>query len=52
MSKYNDLPIIALTAGVTKEEQEDVLLAGLSGLILKPIQHKLLAENLLKWIKK
>ncbi|CAK0742187.1 two-component system, sensor histidine kinase and response regulator [Gammaproteobacteria bacterium] len=47
---WTDLPVIALTAGVTTEERELVLDAGMNGFIGKPINQEELAATLLRWI--
>lgn len=44
------LPIIALTAGVTLEERERALMCGMNAFVAKPINHRELAETLLKLI--
>ncbi|CAK0765880.1 two-component system, sensor histidine kinase and response regulator [Gammaproteobacteria bacterium] len=44
------LPVIALTAGVTPEEREQVLASGMNGFIGKPINQEELADMLLHWI--
>lgn len=36
-ARYDQIPIIALTAGVTEEEREQYLDCGMSGLIAKPV---------------
>ena len=48
---YAALPIIALTAGVTKEEQEKCMAIGMSDFIAKPIDPKKLMSTLVHWIK-
>jgi CheY-like chemotaxis protein len=45
-SKYADLPIIALTAGITTEEQEKCLAAGMNNLVEKPINPEVLLQTL------
>jgi CheY-like chemotaxis protein len=47
--KIKDLPIIALTAGVTKEEREGSLAAGMNDFIAKPITPEALIDVLTKW---
>ena len=47
-----DLPIIALTAGVTLEERENCLASGMNDFIAKPVIPEVLIETLSKWIKK
>ncbi|CAK0762942.1 two-component system, sensor histidine kinase [Gammaproteobacteria bacterium] len=44
------LPVIALTAGVTPEERERVLTAGMNGFLGKPINQEELVITLLRWI--
>ena len=50
-SKYADLPIIALTAGITKEEQEKCLSTGMNNLVEKPINPEVLLQTLSRYIK-
>jgi CheY-like chemotaxis protein len=47
--KIKDLPIIALTAGVTKEEREGSLASGMNDFIAKPITPEALIDVLIKW---
>ena len=49
--KYAELPIIALTAGITVEEQEKCLLAGMNNLVEKPINPEVLLQTLSRCIK-
>lgn len=49
--KFKELPVIALTAGVTKEEREKSLASGMNDFIAKPINPETLIETLAKWIK-
>jgi len=49
--RFATLPIIALTAGVTKEEQEKCLAIGMNDVIAKPIDPKKLFSTLINWIK-
>ncbi|CAK0758487.1 two-component system, sensor histidine kinase [Gammaproteobacteria bacterium] len=49
--KYLDLPIIALTAGVTQEEQDKCLASGMNDFIAKPINPENLITTLTKWVK-
>ena len=46
-----DLPIIALTAGVTAEEIASYLAIGMNGVIAKPVNPDTLLAVLIKWIK-
>jgi len=48
--KWADLPIIALTAGVTQQEHDQVLACGMNAFVGKPIQQELLAQVLLHWV--
>ncbi|MFI3185626.1 MAG: ATP-binding protein, partial [Methylococcaceae bacterium] len=49
--RFATLPIIALTAGVTQEEQEKCLAIGMNDVIAKPIDPKKLFSTLINWIK-
>lgn len=49
--KYADLPIIALTAGVTQEEREGCLTCGMNDFIAKPVNPESLITTLAKWVK-
>lgn len=49
--KYADLPIIALTAGVTQEERESCLACGMNDFITKPVNPEALIDVLVKLIK-
>jgi PAS domain S-box-containing protein len=48
---FRALPIIALTAGVTEEEQGEYLAAGMDDFISKPINPILLLSTLANWLK-
>jgi CheY-like chemotaxis protein len=50
-SKYVDLPIIALTAGITIEEKEKCLSAGMNNLVEKPINPEVLLQTLSRHMK-
>ncbi len=50
--KFNHLPIIALTAGVTESERTHCTMCGMDDFIPKPVNYALLIETLLKWLKK
>jgi CheY-like chemotaxis protein len=50
-SKYADLPIIALTAGITTEEQEKCLSAGMTNFVEKPINPEILLQTLSRCVK-
>jgi PAS domain S-box-containing protein len=49
--RFATLPVIALTAGVTKEERERCMASGMNGFIAKPIKPKKLLLTLMQWIK-
>jgi PAS domain S-box-containing protein len=44
------LPIIALTAGVTMEEREQIIAVGMNDLLAKPIDSAALSQCLIKWL--
>ncbi|MEY3880707.1 MAG: hypothetical protein RIQ94_1503, partial [Pseudomonadota bacterium] len=46
------IPVIALTAGVTKEEREQCLAYGMNDFINKPINITQLLSTLVRWIKR
>ena len=46
---WNDLPIIALTAGATDKEQKQCFEAGMNDFLSKPITIDVLEKSLLKW---
>lgn len=48
--QFQTLPIIALTAGVTKEERETCLLSGMNDLVSKPVNSNELIAVLCRWI--
>jgi PAS domain S-box-containing protein len=50
-SDYVDLPIIALTAGVTQEERNGCIASGMNDFITKPVNSKTLIASLLKWVQ-
>ncbi len=50
--KYNDLPIIALTADAMTSEKENCLAIGMNDFIAKPINIKNLNQVLIKWLSK
>jgi len=45
----NDLPVIALTAGATAQEQKQCYDAGMNDFLSKPITMEILKNTLLKW---
>ena len=49
--RFKNLPIIAQTAGVTREEIDSTLTSGMDDIITKPIKAESLIEILAKWIK-
>jgi len=49
--EYAQLPIIALTAGVTEDERENYLACGMNDFIAKPIVPEKLFATLSRWIK-
>ena len=48
--RYHNLPIIALTAGVTQEERESSFSSGMNDFIAKPVDPEELIEVLVKWV--
>ena len=50
-TRFAELPVIALTAGVTKEERERCMASGMNDFIAKPINPQKLLEKLVRWIK-
>ena len=49
-SKFNDLPILAMTASVMESDREAVEAAGMNDHVAKPIDPEELFKTLLKWI--
>ncbi len=45
-ARFAELPVIALTAGVTKEEQDKCMASGMNGFVAKPINPKQLVSTL------
>ncbi|MFI3186120.1 MAG: MASE1 domain-containing protein [Methylococcaceae bacterium] len=50
-SRFAELTVIALTAGVTKEERERCVASGMNDFITKPINPEKLIATLVQWIK-
>jgi PAS domain S-box-containing protein len=50
-ARFAELPVIALTAGVTKEERERCMASGANDFIAKPINPRKLMWTLVQWIK-
>ncbi|MCF7986056.1 MAG: PAS domain S-box protein [Methylovulum sp.] len=48
--QFRHLPVIALTAGVTKEERDKCLAAGMNDLVPKPINPDKLLSTLARWL--
>ncbi len=51
-TRYNEVPIIALTANVMEDAKKMFLDEGMSDIIPKPIEVKVLHEKLLTWLPK
>ena len=47
---FIDLPVIALTAGVTQEERERCLACGMNDFITKPVNSEVVIACLVHWI--
>ena len=50
-AQYRDLPIIALTAGVTAVERENCLAAGMNDFVAKPVKPEELIRVLKLWVR-
>jgi len=50
-ARFKNLPVLALSAGVTTEEQARCLAAGINEFISKPVNPDLLLNALIRWIK-
>ena len=50
-ARFSGLPVIALTAGVTKDEQDKCRASGMNDFVAKPIKPKELMSTLRQWIK-
>ena len=50
-ARFKNLPILALSSGVTPEEQAHCLAAGINEFISKPINPHQLLNTLIRWIK-
>jgi CheY-like chemotaxis protein len=51
-ARFNDLPIIAVTANALSDERELCLNAGMQAYLVKPIDRQTLYEALVKWGRK
>ncbi len=49
--RFARLPIIAMTAGVTQEEQENCIAAGMNDFISKPLNPPKLLSTIAQWLK-
>ena len=49
-SRFGDLPILAMTAGVMESDREAAVAAGMNGHVAKPINPEALFKSLLEWI--
>ena len=50
-NKFKNIPILAITAGLTIEENDDFINSGMDDFILKPIDKDNIAKKLCKWLK-
>jgi PAS domain S-box-containing protein len=48
--RFNDIPVIAMTANATPQDKDRCLKAGMNDHIAKPIAPRVLFETLLKWV--
>ncbi|CAH1387252.1 response regulator [Candidatus Nitrotoga sp. M5] len=49
--KFNDLPVVAMTANAMKGEREKVLAVGMNDHIAKPFEPDVMFKTIAKWIK-
>lgn len=47
---YRDVPIIAMTADVLKEDQEKCINAGMNDFVAKPIKREIVFDMVKKWL--
>lgn len=50
--KHANLPVIALTAGVTEEEREDTQASGMNDFVAKPVNPEALIATLTRWVNR
>ena len=50
--KYSKIPILALSASVLKQEQEECIEVGMNDFISKPVTFDVLENKLKEWLKK
>ena len=50
-ARFSELPVIALTAGITEEEQDRYRRSGMNGFVAKPIKPEQLMSTLMQCIK-
>jgi|GEM_PF-1043130 len=51
LPEFAELPVLALTAGVTEEEYEQCKACGMTDFVSKPIERAKLLSTLAKWVK-
>ena len=49
-ARFSDLPIIAMTAHATHEDQKQSFLAGMNGHVSKPVMPEVLYEEIARWL--